>query len=125
VGVFLRAGLLCVWFGWFVFLITFRSVSIMPWILVENKIGGKQLPKWARSVALNTDGQIYIPAAMAGGENTILLCAIADNVEFIYEFEHIYLPLDYMRKQYPKTRETCDVIERRVGKVMAESKERA
>jgi hypothetical protein len=124
VGVFLRAGLFCVWFGRFVFIGYLWSIIMMQWTEVKNSKA--KAPKWALKAGLYIDGRVFVSAALAGLEFVILWDVMQQEGAEYYpdENNHIYLPTDYMKKQYPKTREACDVIERQVREIISKSKER-
>ena len=79
---------------------------------------GVKLPEWLRSVVLSK-GRLFIPAAAAGPELAISLCAMSDCVPMAWHQGHTFLPLDWVRKEYshiPKMTQVCDQIERRMGR---------
>jgi hypothetical protein len=90
------------------------------WIEVENPTKRK-IPKWQRSAALADDGTVYVPAAMSGNEQSAVLSASWDGVSMVAYLNHAFLPTTWLAQGYPKTRDVCEKIERKVREVAAQS----
>jgi hypothetical protein len=92
---------------------------MMPgqWVVVEGSPRQRRLPKWKRSLFISEDGVIYAPAAVAGGEMEVFLCAGYDGTKVLQDNEnHTYYPLEWLKREFPKARGTCETIERRLNK---------
>lgn len=62
----------------------------------------KRLPKWAGTCFRDDAGEIFAPAAIAGSEMEVLLCASYDGTKIIEDHGHIYAPLSWLRREWPK-----------------------
>lgn len=80
---------------------------------VENP-EGKRLPAWARTAFVDDDGVIFAPAAIAGNERAVLLCAMQDGVPLMSDKGHTYVPTSWIAQEYPSQLGTCLSIERRI-----------
>lgn len=77
----------------------------------------KKIPVWAKTVAVSADGVIYMPAAMAGSENEVMLCAGYDGTEGLIYMEHVYYPTNWMAKEFPKLLKTVQNIEQTIQRM--------
>jgi hypothetical protein len=78
---------------------------------------GRKVPHWQRRVARAADGTVFVPAAIAGREQAIALCAGFDGVPAIVEAGHVYLPVCWLALEYPDVAELCA----RIGSMIAEA----
>ncbi|HEX4173974.1 MAG TPA: hypothetical protein VHY82_16010 [Acetobacteraceae bacterium] len=62
---------------------------------------GEEVPKWARMVARDAAGVVYVTGA-AVGEHTAFLCAGYDGTPAILHDEHAYYPAEWMAKEFPQ-----------------------
>jgi len=85
----------------------------MQWIETENNTG-KRWPKWQRTAAISDDGVVFVPGGMLGNESEVLLCAGYDGVPMAIHLKHLYVPAQWMAKEFPKSAEVCELIERKV-----------
>ncbi len=76
----------------------------------------RRIPEWIRSAALADDGRVYMPAAACGNETQALLAAGFDGVDMLMDDNHLYLPTDWMAREYPNLADLCAKIERTVKK---------
>ena len=78
----------------------------------ENKIGSQKTPKWIRTIAVTDDGKIFIPAAIHGNEKAAFMCASFDGIPYIFDNEHLYLPLEWIEKEShdPRVKNLCSAI---------------
>lgn len=83
------------------------------WLEFGTK-GDKKWPKWRRSVAVAEDGRIFIPADVTGDEQGSFMCASYDGETCIVDSGHVYLPTNWIRREFPRLVEVCDSVERRV-----------
>lgn len=66
--------------------------------------------------------RVYLPAAVVGSnEMVVFFCASHDGVGMIRDGGHLYVPTDWMAKEYPDTAEVCRLVEERVRAAMKES----
>jgi hypothetical protein len=63
------------------------------------------LPRWTRTVGLADDGTIYMSAILGGSEKVMLLCAGYDGTRCCEWKGHLYVPADWMAREFPKTSE--------------------
>lgn len=85
------------------------------WVMTEK--GKERLPKWARSAAVRSDGTVFLPAAYAGNENMVFLCAGYDgDVPVLSANHHLYIPTWWIAREYPELRERLEAIERNAQK---------
>jgi hypothetical protein len=78
------------------------------------ELNGRKVPVWMRSAALASDGTIFAPAAIGGSETAVFLCASYDGVSIVLHRNHAFVPLDWLRREYPDMAEVADRIERGV-----------
>lgn len=83
------------------------------WIVTDARVRPR-LPKWQRSIAVGTDGTLYVPAVYAGNEQRVALCASFDSEPLLLDSHHVYLRLDWMRKEYPAIQELLDTVEQKI-----------
>jgi len=81
----------------------------------NNEAKFMAMPKWKRSVILMDNGDIYVPAGMVDNEDRLLLIAGFDGVPVIFEFHHLYMPITWLEKEYPKWQDVFDAIKKTVG----------
>jgi len=87
----------------------------LNWFEVENSVG-KKSPRWQRSVAITSDGTVFIPSAIAGNEHEVFLCTLSDGTPSLNYLNHIYVPTSWLAQEFPDTKETCEVIELNIRK---------
>lgn len=71
-----------------------------------------KLPQWMRSAAMSDSGTVFIPAAIAGDEKAVFLCAAYDGVEACVNRRHVFLPSRWVSSNYPEIADICAKIER-------------
>lgn len=86
--------------------------EILPLILDLPK--NHRMRMWQRRSFLAPDGELYVPAATAGNEVRVWMCLLQDGVGFIKDKKHIYAPLSWLEREYPKSKELWDVMRRRL-----------
>ena len=77
---------------------------------VENKKGQKKQPEWLRTVLRSDDGELFIPGAVTGNEQAAFLCASFDGVCLASFKKHTFLPVSWLKKEYPKNKELMELI---------------
>jgi hypothetical protein len=87
------------------------------WCTVDA--GARKVPVWLRSAALAPDGTVFVPAAIAGSEMDTLLSAAYDGTTMVKSDGHIYVPADWLKREYPKTAELVAKIEHGVREFFA------
>ena len=85
----------------------------LHWYQIDNP-KGQTVPRWQCQAACAADGTIFAPAAIAGNETAVFLCAGYDGVPCVVDAKHVYLPTDWLAREYPAVRDICAVIEKRV-----------
>lgn len=71
------------------------------WFMVANIAGKRRAPKWARQCALDSANQLWVPAAMAGNEQMVLLCASFDGEPVFLHDHHLYVRASWMEREHP------------------------
>jgi hypothetical protein len=64
--------------------------------------------------ALAGDGVVFMPAAAGGDERAVVLCASFDGVPMVTADKHVYVPCDWMAREFPEIADLAQKIERRV-----------
>lgn len=88
----------------------------IEWFTVQPK---KRLKgeRWQRTAGLDHAGQIWVPAAVAGNERSVMLCASFDNEPAIFREHHLFLRATWLRREFPRAADILDVIEARIKAV--------
>jgi hypothetical protein len=77
------------------------------------------LPLWRRRVAVTDSGTIYAAAALAGPEQRVLMMAAFDGVPGVFDGPHLYLPIEWLRGEFPGIADICcdifDLVYRHQG----------
>lgn len=81
----------------------------MQWIEREV-LGFEKSYKWQRVIGLSSGGTVYVPAAIAGNEQAVFLCALNDGILGKRHLNHDYVPADWLAREYPKCAELCEII---------------
>lgn len=85
----------------------------MIWLETETPSGKKKLPRWVRSMGISDDGVVFVPAAMAGNEQAVFLCTAYDGTASVTYLNHVFVSSTWLAKEYPDTRELCEIMENR------------
>lgn len=87
----------------------------LTWLVVQTDKPNR-LAKWKRSVGVSPEGKIYVPAVIAGSEMMVLMCAGWDGTELLLLGKpgHLYVPADWMAREFPKTTEAIAKITKMV-----------
>ena len=82
----------------------------MDWIEFEQP-SGKKIPRWKRTLGFDkSTGEVFVPAAIAGNEQNVLLCALYDGTRAAEFHKHMYFPANWVAKEFPKTAEICNAM---------------
>lgn len=82
--------------------------------------------EWKRSLLVADDGGLYAPAVAAGVTEAVAFYTAAyDGIAFIRHKKHLFLPLSWMRREYPEERELWDVMEKRARTALANGEEKS
>jgi hypothetical protein len=88
----------------------------LQWFEIRNDDAKwNALATWMRCAALAEDGTIYVPAFIGASETEVFLCASFDGVALIKNHKHIYAPLEWMAKEFPRCKDVCASIKRRLS----------
>lgn len=93
-------------------------------IIVHGGDKYKEVPEWMRSTLLDNENVIFVPAAFAGEEEEVFGLACNLHVDFIREFDHVYLPIGYLKMYYSGMSEHWDRIECTVKRALETNKTR-
>jgi hypothetical protein len=85
----------------------------MQWFAVKRPQGTRE-PQWKFCAAIDAEGIVFAPAAIAGNEQAVLLCAAYDGVSAVINKRHVYLPTTWLANEYPDTADVFRRIEQRV-----------
>ena len=88
---------------------------------VSNK-PGCNLPEWARTAGLDSDGEVYIPVEIAFYQlpeseaytMLTLLAAAQDGIPIVYDEGHPFLPASWMATEFPREIEGINLVRRKV-----------
>jgi len=83
--------------------------GLITWYAAPNA-GSQKIPEWFRSAGITENGKIFVPAAIAGDESEVALCLLYDGTESYTHLNHIYVPADWMVREFPNTQELCEKI---------------
>lgn len=80
--------------------------------LIEfEQSSGKRHPKWMRTLVISDDGdEVFVPAAIAGNEDNVYLCTLFDGTATVSAHNHLYVPADWLAKEFPKAKELCEIM---------------
>lgn len=82
----------------------------MKWIEYEQN-DGKHIPAWMRTLGVSEEtGEVFVPAAMAGNEQNVLLCTAYDGTIVASNHNHVYVPASWLSREFPDTKELCDIM---------------
>lgn len=60
---------------------------------------------------------MFVPAAIAGNEQKVVLCAAYDGTSVAHIHNHAYVPASWLSSEFPDTRELCSIIIARAHEV--------
>ena len=63
--------------------------------------------------------EVFVPAAIAGNEEAVFLCASFAGCGLIHDDSHLYVPASWLKREYPDTAPVCDLIRTKVAKFVA------
>jgi hypothetical protein len=84
---------------------------------VTYKNQPKKSPAWMRSAGKAEDGTLFVPGAAAGPENQVFLAASFDGIPLAYFEGHLFVPADWLIREYPETIELVELIAKRLSDV--------
>lgn len=87
-------------------------MSQVTWWEVENMKGRKKVAKWLRTCGIDTDGVVYVPAAIGGCEELVYLSAMFDGARMAMDGPHAYVDSRWMAKEFPALADAFSKIER-------------
>lgn len=97
----------------------------MQWFTVsdQNRARG---PEWLRIFGINKDGEVFVPAALAGGdmEEMVALCAAGNAQPTILYLGHYYVAGNWLKTAFPEKRHLIDAIEVRAHLARVEAFEK-
>ncbi len=73
----------------------------------------KTIPRWMRMAFVDTNDDVYIPAAVSGSEDSAAYSAMFDGEPAIANDGHVYLRTSWVAKEFPAEADLCRLIERR------------
>ena len=89
-----------------------------PHVIVFNSPPGPAIPKWKRTLAVSDDGTVYMPAAAAGNENEVGMRASFDGVSAVVISKHLFLPTNWLTREYPDVADICANAEAKAREAM-------
>lgn len=78
----------------------------MLWFCVRSSQGTKS-PAWKRSIAINREGIVFVPAAIAGKEKDVSISTLFDRTPVLLCFDHVYVPVAWVVEHFPMCRSHC------------------
>jgi hypothetical protein len=89
----------------------------MRWFSVKSPgvtpPSGIRVPKWKLSAAINDAGIVFAPAAIVGDEQRIFMLSTYDGGPAVIRNGHVYLPTEWLIKEFPDWVEVFQAIEPR------------
>jgi hypothetical protein len=79
-----------------------------------------KLDEWMCWAGISDSGVVYVPGAIAGNPNAVLLCAGYDGVQALLHENNVYYPTTWLAQEYPATREALEKLERKLKAANAE-----
>ena len=79
-----------------------------PGTYVMRNASKKRVAEKYRTIVVGEDGRLFVHPALAGRQDHVLMCAIADSVGMMItkgRTGSTYVPADWMEKVYPETQE--------------------
>ncbi len=81
----------------------------MDWFVSD--MGGDKFPRWMRTFGISKEnGEVFVPAAIAGDEREVGLRAKGNGVPCFHHNEHAYVPATWLSRAFPGTREVCEKL---------------
>jgi hypothetical protein len=72
------------------------------WVINQNTNVKKRLAKYERTAGYNEKtGEVYMPAALFGGESYCMICLSFDGIDLLIYNKHLYCPVSWLKKEYP------------------------
>jgi hypothetical protein len=97
---------------------TYTVVTALP-----SQAEAKKLAKWQRSLLVAEDGEVYVPAVATGfSEQMVGMCWCWDGVSMWQESGHLYVPLSWVRREYPKLEDLWSLMEKNARRGVAQEK---
>lgn len=81
---------------------------------------GKRVAKWKRAFGVREDGEVFVPAAVAGDELEVMLCAAHDGTPVASAHGHVYVPSMWVEKEFPGSVEVAQLMRERVQEMRAQ-----
>lgn len=97
-----------------------RSVDEITWMEFEQSVD-RHFPQWKRRVAIDSNGDVYLPAAMAGDENQVILEASYDASKFLMREGHYYVSSEWLSRAYPSLGAAITIAEMKAKNKMIQS----
>jgi hypothetical protein len=88
----------------------------MRWYVIENT-ESTAFPEWIRTIGLTLGGQILLPAAMGDHDNEALVAISSSEATgdpMVVYREHLYVPSQWLRTEYPDIAELVMAVEAHV-----------
>ena len=73
-------------------------------------VEGNELPEWLRTSFLDDCSEVYLACGAFDDEMTALLCLAHDCVPMVRDGKHVYAPITWLARQYPKHAEAVRII---------------
>ena len=86
----------------------------MEQIVIESPL----LDQWLRTAFVDDDGQVFLPCGAFGNELKALLCISHDGVALVRHEGHIYAPVSWLAREYPRYAKAIDTIVARIAREM-------
>src|SRR5262245_41653888 len=81
---------------------------------VADALPNDDVPLWQRSAAIDAEGNVYIPWAVAGRTDDLLRLVARFGTTTILDEAHLYVPTGAVMAEFPECRAVCQQIEQRV-----------
>jgi hypothetical protein len=86
--------------------------------LIQYSLGtpNKKCPRWAAVGFCDEEKlEVYLPAAVApASELEVVLMLGQDGVSYVQKYGHVYVPISWLEREYPKHNDTWAHVKKRV-----------
>lgn len=75
-----------------------------------------RLLEWQKMAGLSSDGDLFVPAVVAGEEKQVVLCATWDGEPLLLYSDHAFVRADWIMQNYddPKIRESLTRLKQKL-----------
>lgn len=92
------------------------AANQIEWFEFPNQ-PGKDVPQWHRTSGITADGTVFVPSVVTGvGEPEVMLCVAYDSTPSVRHLGHLYVPAEWVSREFPAQEHVCSHISDKVRK---------